>query len=518
MKLTAVKKLPIDKKWFSLIPILLIGVLIITVNLLSTFSVTEYRIASHLKKLTTAQDYTDKLVVIEYKPKVITRIEIAGLIQTLADANARSILLDLNLSKASLVEIDDYILSQTLKANKKIKVILPIYTNGDQALEPLPSFSKHTALGYVDLQSDVNHQSMPIQLRSNTAASEYPHAVLLQLGNQRSDNLSTLIEPRINTASIYRLPFSETIKNSNNKRFAHKDILIGPNTKRTTIHALLYKTLMHGEVKAVPQYINFAIFLILSLFLVNLFAKNDDRMHIIFISSCIAILPLISSLASIVFLRALIPAFSLTTGIILVILYLSYFHKAKLLSNYTNRIDLSEHDNGLFEGELLIGKNGDISIANPIVTLLLGYKNRNLNGTPIHIIIPSLNQEKWADFYNKLHKTEAPDEHIYDFIAKKPNGKEMKIQLQPKCFTGANTSFIQFIFRDICKYSNKNYVALEYLAKYDEVSKTLNKLGIMEYLSNEINISNNASFISVIILHIENFSVISNSLGKKHVT
>lgn len=194
---------------------------------------------------------------------------------------------------------------------------------------------------------------------------------------------------------------------------------------------------------------------------------------------------------------------------------MSYFHKAKLLSNYTNRIDLSEHDNGLFEGELLIGKNGDISIADPIVTLLLGYKNRNLNGTPIHIIIPSLNQEKWADFYNKLHKTEAPDEHIYDFIAKKPNGKEMKIQLQPKCFTGANTSFIQFIFRDICKYSNKNYVALEYLAKYDEVSKTLNKLGIMEYLSNEINISNNASFISVMILHIENFSVISNSLGKK---
>lgn len=129
---------------------------------------------------------------------------------------------------------------------------------------------------------------MPIQLRSNTAASEYPHAVLLQLGNQRSDNLSTLIEPSINAASIYRLSFSETIKNSNNKRFAHKDILIGPNTKRTTIHALLYKTLMHGEVKAVPQYINFAIFLILSLFLVNLFAKNDDRMHIIFISSCIA--------------------------------------------------------------------------------------------------------------------------------------------------------------------------------------------------------------------------------------
>ena len=74
MKLTAVKKLSIDKKWFSLIPILLIGVLIITVNLLSTFSVTEYRIASHLKRLTTAQDYTDKLVVIEYKPKVITRI------------------------------------------------------------------------------------------------------------------------------------------------------------------------------------------------------------------------------------------------------------------------------------------------------------------------------------------------------------------------------------------------------------------------------------------------------------
>ncbi len=92
------------------------------------------------------------------------------------------------------------------------------------------------------------------------------------------------------------------------------------------------------------------------------------------------------------------------------------------------------------------------------------------------------------------------------------SGKEIKVQLQPHNFSNLNNISGVFLLRNTLGKSS-NDVALEYQAKHDNVSRTLNKTGILKHLSNEIEYSTNTTIISLIILRLDNFNEISSSLG-----
>ncbi len=385
-----------------------------SVNLLSK---TEYDIAG-LFNNTSNQNQNDQLIIIEYKPEEINRVEVAGLIQNLADANVRSILLDLDLSNPSLNSMDDEILANALEENTKVNIFLPIYSKQNKFIRPLSPFSKHTKLGYINLQADNNDLYTPIQLKLNTAADSYPHSVLLQVGGISSDNNTTLIQPGIDINSIVRLPFSQSTIKIDNQHFKHKDVIIGPTNKRTKYPALLFSTLQHGNIGTISAYIILAIFLTLSLLLVNLFSKNENRSQIIFISICIAVSPLILNLISIVYFRILFPAFLLGISLISVILYLVYHHRSKFIFTLhsfkigsSNNSTHSEHM--LLEGELSIGKNGVILNADPVAAKLLGYKEDSLIGTPLREILPALKQKKWHSFFDMISKLDKPDDFLF---------------------------------------------------------------------------------------------------------
>lgn len=292
---------------------------------------------------------------------------------------------------------------------------MPIYSKQNKFIRPLSPFSKHTKLGYINLQADNNDLYTPIQLKLNTAADSYPHSVLLQVGGISSDNNTTLIQPGIDINSIVRLPFSQSTIKIDNQHFKHKDVIIGPTNKRTKYHALLFSTLQHGNIGTISAYIILAIFLILSLLLVNLFSKNKNRSQIIFISICIAVSPLILNLISIVYFRILFPAFLLGISLISVILYLVYHHRSKFIFTLhsfkignSNNSTHSEHM--LLEGELSIGKNGVILNADPVAAKLLGYKEDSLIGTPLREILPALKQKKWHSFFDMISKLDKPDD------------------------------------------------------------------------------------------------------------
>ena len=97
MDLTKFKKVLQKNKWWSLLPVGLIAILIIIANNFNAITATEHRFTGYLKNFV-SQNNDNQLVVIEYSPEEINRAEIAGLIQTLSDVNARSILLDLDLT------------------------------------------------------------------------------------------------------------------------------------------------------------------------------------------------------------------------------------------------------------------------------------------------------------------------------------------------------------------------------------------------------------------------------------
>jgi len=148
----------------------------------------------------------------------------------------------------------------------------------------------------------------------------------------------------------------------------------------------------------------------------------------------------------------------------------------------------------------------------PIVTKLLGYKTEKLVGKPFRDIVPALKQDKWRSFYGMLKKLKNPDDHIYDLKANHANGKPIKIQLQPKNFASNRNVSAKFSLRNTLGKTGKQ-VTLEYQAKQDETSRTLNKAGIIEHLSYEIKIAKDKFSISAIVFRLDNFDEITSALG-----
>ena len=486
MDLTKIKKALQKNKWWSLLPIGLIAILIVVVNNFSVITATEHRFSGYLKNLV-SQNYDDQLVIIGYSPEEINRAEIAGLIQTLSDANARSILLDLDLANPSASELDDNMLSLTLKANNRGKTILAVYSDEGRILKPLRSFSKHAKKGYIDLNFDYSQHHIPIELNLRTAATKYTHAVLQQLGKSGSEYSTTLIEPGLNINYVTKYSFSQIIENNFNQKLTGKHILIGPNLQRTNTHALLFKTLVNGEVSFAPSYIVFAFFLALASLLAYVFIKYKKRSTVIFIASFVLVLPIALNVLSVLALRSLLPTISLSVGLASMSLFFAYLYYEKLSyaflsENIKAENNISDESQALLEGELSIGKNGVILKADPIVTNILGYKTEKLVGKPFRDIISEFKHEKWRGFYGMLKKLSNPDDHIYDLKAKHANGKTIKVQLQPKNFNSSNNVSAHFLLRNTRGKTGK-LVTLEDQAKHDEISSTLNKAGIIEYLS-----------------------------------
>jgi len=311
MDLTKIKKTLQKNKWWSLLPIGLIAILIVFANNFSVITATEHRFTGYLKNLV-PQNNDNQLVVIEYSPEKINRAEIAGLIQTLSDLNARSILLDLDLANPSASELDDNMLSLTLKANNRGKTVLAVYSDNGRILKPMRSFSKHTLQGYIDLNYDYSQHHSPIELNFRTAATKYTHAVLQQLGRSGSVYSNTLIEPGLDINTITKYSFSQIIENNSNQKLASKHILIGPNLPRTNTHALLFNTLVNGEVSFIPRYIVFALFLTLASLLSYVFFKYKKRSTVISIALFVLVLPIALNVLSVLALRSLLPAISLS--------------------------------------------------------------------------------------------------------------------------------------------------------------------------------------------------------------
>ena len=517
MDLTDIKKALQKNYWWTLLPIGLIAILIVIANNFNAITATEHRLAGYLQNLI-FKNNNDELIVIEYSPEEINRAEIAGLIQTLSDVNARSVLLDLDLTNPSSSELDDNMLSLTLMATNRGKTVLPVYSNNGRVIKPLKSFSKFAKLGYIDINSDQNQYHSPIELTFRTAATTYSHAVPQQLGKSRSENPSTLIEPGLDINSITKLPFSQTIEKNSHQKLFGKHIIIGPNLPRTNIHALLFSTLVNGKVHFVPNYIPFTLFLFLSSLLTYVFLKYKKRSSVINISILVLMLPMVINIASVMLFRSLLPALSISVGLTSMIFYLAYLHYEKLSFSFTSenikdenaKIDEAQN---LLEGEISIGKNGVILKVDPMVTKLLGHKSEKLVGKPFRDIVPALKQEKWRSFYGMLKKLSNPDDHIYDLKAKHANGSSIKVQLQPKNFTSSNNVSSRFTLRNTLGKTGKQ-VTLEYQAKQDTTSRTLNKAGIIEHLSSEINNAKDKFSISAIVFRLDNFDEITNALGE----
>lgn len=517
MDLTNLKSSLQKNKWLFSLPIVLTAILIAFAFNFNIIKSVEYEFSGYLKNLVSKTNKNEKLVVIEYSQKNINRAEIAGFIQTLSDINASSILLDLDLTSSSSSEVDDNMLSLTLKANNRGKTVLPVYDTNNNIAKPLSIFSKFAKLGYVDINLYGYKYFIPIELNHRTAATKYTHAVLRQLGKPGSEYNETIIEPGLNIESVKKFTFSDVIKTNNYEMLSGKHVQIGPKSHRTDIHALLFNTLANGEFAFAPVYFALIIFCVLAFLLTYAFSKNNKRSNIISLSLLFLVIPIAINLSSLYLFRLLLPGLSISLGLVFIVSLLSYIYHEKLSFSFSSETikgdsPAIEKSHGFLEGELSIGKNGVILKVDPIITKLLGYKTENLVGKPFRNIVPELKQEKWRSFYNMLMKLNNPNDHVYDLKAKHSNGKPIKIQLQPKSFKSNNNLSVRFSLRNTLGKSGKQ-VALEYQAKQDVISRTLNKEGVIEHLSNKIKMSESKTKISAIVFRLNNFDEISNALG-----
>jgi len=77
-----------------------------------------------------------------------------------------------------------------------------------------------------------------------------------------------------------------------------------------------------------------------------------------------------------------------------------------------------------------------------------------------------------------------------------------------------NAISAQFILRNTMGKSGE-VVALEYQAKQDKVSRTLNKDGIHEYLDNLVSNANKNTIVTILMLRIVNLIEITSTLGQE---
>ena len=501
----------------SFIFISITAIIIITANILNVFSSAEYKISGSIYNVLDISE-NNEIIIVDYPPKEINRTYIAGLIQKLSDNRARSLLLDVDLSKPSINYLDDSLLMETLAANSNLKVVLPIYKDGENIIRPLPKFSKYSKTGYIDLGNNIGDIHSEISLSLNTQTMKYHHVAKVLLNNN-SDIDSTYIKPGIASNLIPVINFQD-LNNHDTNKFTNKHIFVGSNPDRSIINALLFKTLKQGDIKAAPWYIIILIFLVISIYLIKQFSNNENYLQILLLSVLITSLPLVLNFISIVFFKTLFPTFLLSLGLISVIVYLSYHHRknfnislkaVSLVNKHTveNNDDLNE----LLEGDISIGKNGVILKADSIAEKLLGFKDQKLIGTPLEIIAPSMKQEKWRNFYDDLINLKSPTEHLYELKAKHTNGKSICLQIQPKNNSYANSTIAQFSLRNT-RGKSGIHVALEYQAKQDKISHTLNSDGVNEHLEKLISNTEGASTFSVAVLRIDNFNEIINTLGQ----
>ena len=516
MKIFPINKRILSCKWPHLLTILLIGNVILLIGNLTVSNTAEYKFTSMLYSAVGTHNKNEH-AIIEYNTTDINRASLAGLVQSLIDVNAKSILLDIDLSQSSAHPFDDSILSNTLQANSSSNIVIPIYKSERKTIRPLSTFRKHVKIGFIDYALDESVLNKSINLKLNTASTSYPHAVILQLGKQSSGIASTYLDPAFSENIINKYLFNEII-NSDAEIFKNKHIIIGPSSKRNNNHALLLETLKSGKFSSIPAHILLVVFFILSLLLINLFSKNENRSQIFLGSTAISVFPLILNYITLTFFRTLFPSLLLFMGLVTVTIYLTYFHRRKLFISIKSFNLENERNNSclnkLLEGEISVDKDGVILKADSIASRLLGVKDQDLINTPLREIAPSIQHDKWQIFYGELTHLNKSTEHLFEIAANHSNGKHIGLQLQPKNKTYIDSVATQFILRNTMGKTGAA-VALEYQAKHDKISRTLNKDGVNEYLEKLITETDSTKAITTLLLRIVNLQEITSTLGQE---
>ncbi len=506
----------VKKIWLPYLPIIVIGLCVAGASKFTSIAHIEYMFSGYINNATNRHANED-LVIIKYKPEEINRVMLAGLIQSLVDARAKSIALDIDLSHPVENPLDDEILSNVLKDNKAANIILPIYEKNNEFIWPLSSFKRYTQLGFIDvnIENSTLYDSFPLSLE--TSANIFPHTALRQLGKPIPEQATTYLEPGRNLKRSY-YSFTEVI-NSDTKIYKNKHVLIAPDLKRTQFNALIFKTLSRGVFRSVPDYIVFGIFLAISFLLINISKKEKRLTKTILQSVFFTLSPIIIIYISISLYRIQLPSFSLCVGLLLSSIFLLFIYRHKFTISFKS-ISLSNKNSKendlleLLEGEISISKNGVVLRADAPAAKLLGLQEKHLMGTSLKNISPFMKPKLWRKYYGDLIKLKKPAETLYEFKAKHSSGQEISLQLQPVSNSSVSNTVARFILRNARGKSGTD-VALEYQAKQDRVSHTLNKESITEHLTTSIVQLGDNHSITILLLNIANFKEINSTLGKE---
>ena len=176
MKFPTINTEVLSRTWPHLLTILLIGNAILIIGNLSISNAAEYKFTNILFSAVSTHN-KNELTIIEYNTADINRASLAGLVQSLISANAKSILLDIDLSQPGKHTLDDSILSNTLQANVTTNIVIPVYKLNQKTIRPLSAFSKHAKIGFIDFALDESVLNRSINLKLNTASNSYPHAI-----------------------------------------------------------------------------------------------------------------------------------------------------------------------------------------------------------------------------------------------------------------------------------------------------------------------------------------------------
>ena len=497
-----------------LILIVLIGLAIFAISKLSILDSIEHKLSSYINTSKVSSSVSE-VVIIKYTSDDVNRAKLAGLVQFLAENKAKSILIDVDLSKAGDNDLDNSILSNTLKANTATRIIIPVYKRENNISRPISSFKKYARKGFIDLALDSEALDTPINLLLKTQTESIPHAALVQLRMQYSNYSKTYIDPRKTLEHVQEYLF----KNANRldgSVFKSKHIIIGPDSNRTFSHASLIETLKQGNINLLSEYLVLFLFFVCSSILLRLFSKEIRKSYLLFVSAFILSLPIIINYISLNYFRILFPSTLLFFGLTTFIAYLIYakFYNFSFKPNKTNSDEktIDGDPYKVIEGEISIGLDGVILKADSICAKLLKHRQQELVGLPIRELSPNAKLEKWKTYYNEIADVDERFKHIFEIKVKESNDKTIHLQLLPTEGSYVSDTFTRFILRNKLGPAGTD-VSLHYQAKQDRISRAFNEEGILEHLTKTLSKIGNDIKLKILLLRIDDLDEITNSLG-----
>ena len=172
----------------------------------------------------------------------------------------------------------------------------------------------------------------------------------------------------------------------------------------------------------------------------------------------------------------------------------------------------------LGDGLICVDRNGIITLWNPGAEALFGHPHADMIGQPFdHVFGPTDARTRSSCVITELsyEALQAPGGKVMELEGRRKNGETFPFEACFSAWQGADGIQYGVVVRDI-SVRKREAERIEYLAKYDTLTGLPNRNSLYEHLDTKIGANASRDEVAVLLLDIDRFKEINDTLGHVH--